>query len=450
MALAPMPPPLPPDLARRYFHWGLLDIFLMGLAAPLLWIGVGVVGRSGERGIWPRLLLTLAVLDSAMLVTVVLLMSGTLADPTETGDAEVRLAPRIGLQMNPDDEEGRVEAVIPDSPAARAGVLVGDRIVAVDGKPFAGIVELGTAVEEAGEEIPWDLEILRDGERLRIELVAELMPVPERPLSLFATRAADEVDLLPGARDLLPLLPFVLLFSAVLRRSMRRAPRPQVFTLFFGGALLAPFVVPIVVQGILVANLDAIPLVFFFLTGYLTDAIVAGIALVGIVVLARHLRDEAVPRLSRLYVTVVGVVYAYAIGTRVGIVVTLLEAALDAVSVHVPSQSTSEIWAPGPMTGSAKLLLAGFIVIAGPICEEILFRGLLLPWLVKWMKPITAVVISAALFGLLHHEYGVGVLVPFMLGIIFGWARLRTGGLVAPIVIHMVFNLIAAIMIFTD
>jgi membrane protease YdiL (CAAX protease family) len=45
----------------------------------------------------------------------------------------------------------------------------------------------------------------------------------------------------------------------------------------------------------------------------------------------------------------------------------------------------------------------------------------------------------------LHLQYGFGAHVVFLYGLMLSWARLRTGGLSAPIVMHMVINALATL-----
>ena len=69
--------------------------------------------------------------------------------------------------------------VEPDSPAAQAGMLPGDRIVAVAGRPVEDLEDLQQAVQaHAGQPLP--LTIRRQGEVLTVEVVPRRTPPPNQ------------------------------------------------------------------------------------------------------------------------------------------------------------------------------------------------------------------------------------------------------------------------------
>jgi uncharacterized protein len=94
----------------------------------------------------------------------------------------------------------------------------------------------------------------------------------------------------------------------------------------------------------------------------------------------------------------------------------------------------------GPMRGSAWLALAVPVVLLGPVAEELAFRGLLLPALCGWLKPAGAVALTAVLFASMHWYYGAMLPLVVFGGIVLGWARIASGGVRAPIVLHMLVN----------
>ncbi len=96
-----------------------------------------------------------------------------------------------------------------------------------------------------------------------------------------------------------------------------------------------------------------------------------------------------------------------------------------------------------PLTTYGVLL--GSIIIA-PICEELFFRGFVLPGLLHEMSPVWAVLISAALFATAHVDPGT-FLPLFAIGIALGFVRLRSGSVWASISLHMLNNTLASVII---
>ncbi|MBI3932502.1 MAG: CPBP family intramembrane metalloprotease [Acidobacteria bacterium] len=89
------------------------------------------------------------------------------------------------------------------------------------------------------------------------------------------------------------------------------------------------------------------------------------------------------------------------------------------------------------------------IAIAPAVCEEALFRGIVLPSVLRVLGGTAAVAASALLFGAIHLDFTSGVIptayrVPFACAIGVGLAllRLRTGSLLPPVVAHATLNTI--------
>jgi membrane protease YdiL (CAAX protease family) len=103
--------------------------------------------------------------------------------------------------------------------------------------------------------------------------------------------------------------------------------------------------------------------------------------------------------------------------------------------------------------GGAKL--AVFAVVAAlvaPVCEELLFRGLLLRALRRRMAPEAAVIVQALAFALAHPmlspTLGDLAVVPalFLLGAVSGVVAVRRADLSASILMHVGFNLVTTLL----
>jgi membrane protease YdiL (CAAX protease family) len=88
------------------------------------------------------------------------------------------------------------------------------------------------------------------------------------------------------------------------------------------------------------------------------------------------------------------------------------------------------------------------IAIFPAACEEILFRGVVLPSLARGLGAMGAVLASALMFGLIHLDVASDgpafTRIPFaiLVGVGLGLLRVRTGSLLPPILGHAVLNTI--------
>lgn len=85
--------------------------------------------------------------------------------------------------------------------------------------------------------------------------------------------------------------------------------------------------------------------------------------------------------------------------------------------------------------------LPGFImfVVAAPVLEEIIFRGIILDGLLKKYSPQKAILISSLLFGIVHLNPWQFV-TAMVLGVFMGWVYYHTKSLLATIIIHATAN----------
>ena len=99
---------------------------------------------------------------------------------------------------------------------------------------------------------------------------------------------------------------------------------------------------------------------------------------------------------------------------------------------------------PPSFIGEGLMKLLSLLVIAlwGPFCEEVFFRGFILPALIPRAGVLGAVGISSLIFALGHGL--VGIIIPvFVTGVLFAWLYLKTRSLWPCVAAHSLQNLLA-------
>jgi uncharacterized protein len=88
-------------------------------------------------------------------------------------------------------------------------------------------------------------------------------------------------------------------------------------------------------------------------------------------------------------------------------------------------------------------------VILAPVAEEMLFRGILYPFIKQRGYPRAALWGTAILFGVIH--FNLGALLP-LIGLALAWTWLyeRTQNLLAPITGHVIFNAVNFFLLTAD
>jgi uncharacterized protein len=94
-------------------------------------------------------------------------------------------------------------------------------------------------------------------------------------------------------------------------------------------------------------------------------------------------------------------------------------------------------------------LLWFLVVVVAPVTEELMFRGFLhRGWAPSWLGVSGTIVVTAVLWALLHQQYNVlGIAFIFVMGLIFGWMRQRSGSTLLPITLHAANNLLATSLV---
>jgi len=97
----------------------------------------------------------------------------------------------------------------------------------------------------------------------------------------------------------------------------------------------------------------------------------------------------------------------------------------------------NQITPPIPL---GELLVLGLVL--GPLLEESLFRGYLLPVLAQTIGTLPALIITAVLFALFHGPTNLVHWVSFTAtGIVYGWMRMASHSTTAPALMHATYNL---------
>ncbi len=123
------------------------------------------------------------------------------------------------------------------------------------------------------------------------------------------------------------------------------------------------------------------------------------------------------------------------------IVVVAYQVLVDALDIEV-LKPVSAIHGEESFTMLAVVLTGIAVLLMAPLAEEIFHRGFLVGAIARRWGPAAAVVISAAIFSVLHFD--VGSLIPFFIvGVAFALAYLKSRNLWASISAHFIFNLVA-------
>jgi len=87
------------------------------------------------------------------------------------------------------------------------------------------------------------------------------------------------------------------------------------------------------------------------------------------------------------------------------------------------------------------------LIVAAPIFEEIFFRGFLLSgFSASFIGPIGAVLVTSALWATIHLQYEMYLMLTiFVMGIVLGIVRLKTGSTFLTIGLHVLVNLAGSI-----
>lgn len=92
--------------------------------------------------------------------------------------------------------------------------------------------------------------------------------------------------------------------------------------------------------------------------------------------------------------------------------------------------------------GYSFVALVTLYCIVPAVTEEIAFRGLLQHWLAAAIRPWRALLLASGLFMFMHFFRPASAPYLFLVGLLLGWARWRTGSLYPPMLLHFLHNFI--------
>jgi uncharacterized protein len=434
---------------RQLFIWALVAGLMPCLGLPVVW-GLTAFGWSGSGGrehrLWRRRLLLLAIMDTLVAAAVLHLGMGELkrADELTRPSGPQRV---IGVIHDPEHPGPglRLAQVQERSPAEQAGLRVGDVVHRADGQPIEGSQALRDVVRAAAPGEPVRLEVERDGERREVAVVpVEDSSIAPAPLGLFEP-PKEEALVVIASEVRKEWIGAALAIGALLALWILGRRRGADATPLGVLAGLAAAVLGSTVAVVGLSSLLGGPTRGGVLVGACAQTL---LLLVAALVLQRRGAPglEAPGARGWLRMYFVGLGLLVTLGMRTLFLLAWLSKVTSTAPEEVQHPLTG-IAQSGPLGTLGWLLLAVAAVLLAPVGEELMFRGVLLPWLRGWMGQAAALVLSAGIFASLHAFYGVFVGWVFFLGLLMGWVRLASGGLRAPILLHVTVNGFALLML---
>jgi membrane protease YdiL (CAAX protease family) len=439
----------PEAVARQFFIWALVAGFIPACGVPVVWALVAFAWRrdaSPSYRLWQRRLMALAIVDT-LVAAAVLHMGATGREGMNVSALPSASQRVLGVSLDPEypGPGVRLAQVDERGPAMAAGLRVGDVVHAADGRPVEAVESLREAVRTAAPGAPVRLEVERDGARWEVALVpvaaSSLAPPPQ---GLFEPWKREESVIPPQEQRKagigLGVASVALLGLWALGRRRGATALPL--------RVLASLAVAVLGATATMRGLSALlggPSRGAALLSSWAQALI--LLLAGVLLMRRVTRgpkEEGTRGWLRTYFVSLGLLIT--LGMRTVMLLAWLSRVFS-VTLDEVGHPLVELARQGPMGLLGWGLLLIPVTLLAPVGEELLFRGVLLPWLSGWMGRAAALAVSAGVFASLHLFYGVLVGWIFFLGLLLGWARLASGGLRAPMLLHVTINSFALLML---
>lgn len=135
-----------------------------------------------------------------------------------------------------------------------------------------------------------------------------------------------------------------------------------------------------------------------------------------------------------------GLFYGIAAIPPVMLVSFAVNTAIRALGYESSSQDVFRWLEKDNMDSAARYFIMAMIVLLAPVIEEFLFRGILLPCILKGRSFLFAALLSGAYFATVHFH--APSFIPLLsLSTVFAAGYAATGSIITPIVMHTLFNL---------
>lgn len=449
----PLPPvatrdPDPDPLARGNrlaFHlclpFGLLpgvSVFVSGILA--FWAVRRMATDRARR--WAVALGALAILDVVVTVLVALVLLGRIELRSLVKAEPSRIV--IGASLEDWGRGVLVRAVRLGCPADLAGLRDGDIIRSVNGSRRLDSAGLATAIETCPEGEELTLEIERDGSTLRVRVAPASFAQEDGPARLERERldeALSEETLVSTLRGLIFKLPsyVVLALAWLFARGRGRCSAE-----FAVRALIVLFTWHIAIW--FTRNVSARAFGWYtpaasLITALTCTAVLGAAGWIAAWTMRTRLPDGLQLGRSVLSTVGLGAFYVFFLVGRIGFVAY----ALDSLGATTTYSGDALSAYRGMDLSTVELVAAlGAAVVLAPVAEEVVYRGFLLPWFASTLGSGPALAVTSLAFALAHFHYGWFMLGPAFYGLVLGWARLRSGGLLAPILLHAAINGVAS------
>jgi len=130
-------------------------------------------------------------------------------------------------------------------------------------------------------------------------------------------------------------------------------------------------------------------------------------------------------------------------GVVLAVLLAVLGAVIRAPNIPLPFENL--------LRGPLAIVSLGFLVVLlGPFCEELVFRGFFMPLFMRSLGVIPGILLAGVLFGAMHApEYRYHwqqVALVSTAGAVFGWARYRTRSTFPAMAMHAGFNFIQFVL----